>query len=582
MLLVIISFFGCAKKQIISDDLSAVISAFYLENQNEAVIDNVKKHDFFKADNYENVISKLIYAAALCEDQQIDSAYSIIINLNFDRNFKDLDFWYNSIYGLYLFRADSLTKSYSTLSKTTKFPNTDIRARALNKRIMARISLKLGDYRKGVEWLLLSTELFEKSGLPKSVGVNCKILGRYFMNSNNFTDALDCFNKAEKLFKQTNDSVELFYIYINLLDYYLEIDSLNNAEEYAHKSKEFSGNLEDYQMITLAYNNLGEIELKRGNLDKAKSYFFKTLTFGSNYTSAVTRKINTYSKLADIFKTENNLNLAQNYADSALLLLPISGYHRMKSRLYSQIAQINHNKSKEAFYLGLSNKYLDSAFISLSKTTKAFYEAKSEQVKTEMEFNDYKNSETRNKRIGLTLVIAVVAVLFTFYYNQSKRSKLLKILVDKNLKIIDEERKMNVLLNEKAKKKTSLRKNSQNAAIDKVFTDFICWLEADRNYSRNEINLETASREINTNREYLSRAISEQNLRFIDIVNKYRIDEIISIFTNPADKRNYLNLKFLATEVGFNSDSVFIEAFRRQTGMTPAQFRKSLYKNDNV
>ena len=38
-------------------------------------------------------------------------------------------------------------------------------------------------------------------------------------------------------------------------------------------------------------------------------------------------------------------------------------------------------------------------------------------------------------------------------------------------------------------------------------------------------------------------------------------------------------LMVLASEVGFNSNSVFIDAFRKVTGMTPTQFREHLNEN---
>ena len=94
-----------------------------------------------------------------------------------------------------------------------------------------------------------------------------------------------------------------------------------------------------------------------------------------------------------------------------------------------------------------------------------------------------------------------------------------------------------------------------------------------------DLTLEMASRELNTNREYLSRAISYHRAHFTDLVNKHRVQEVMKVFSTPADARNKLTLQVLATEVGFNSNSVFIDAFRKVTGMTPTQFREHLSEN---
>lgn len=579
---VIIFYFGCTENQKISDELSDAIDLFYQENENRSVIDSIEKYEFFKHNAYENQLSKIIYAGALCEYGKIDSARNFLISTPVDTANISLKFWFNSIYGLVLFRSDSIPKSFMFLTETLKNHHADIRALALNKRILARISFALSDYEKGIEWLLASNKLFKETGLKKSIGVNYKLLGRYYMIGNNFQDALESFNLAEKLFIEANDSCELFYIYNNFIDYNLKTANLTEAEQYAMRSYRFLTDSNDLQKITLIYNNLGEIEFKRGNFDKAKANFFKTLGFGNNYTSSVLRRINSYFQLSEIYKVENNTTLARKYADSARLLLPTSGYYRLKYKIYAQLSDVYKDEPIAIPFLKIATQYLDSANMSLTKATKSFYNAKNEQEKTETELKNLIYDQNRKKIIALAIIISVILILLIIHSQVRNRARLLKTLVEKNLKIIDEERKMNALLHQQIDNKRSSKRNHTNDSSNKLFDEFICWLESNKNFTRKDINLEMAVRELNTNRDYLSRAISEKNLRFNDIVNKHRVEEAITILANPDDKRNNYSLKFLASEVGFNSDSVFIEAFRRQTGMTPAQFRKTLYDNGNV
>ena len=582
ILTIIVFSFSCTENQYISDELTTAIDLFYLENQNKSVIDTIQKNNYFQNDLFENQLSKLIFAAALCENDKVDNARIILNSTPVDTANHELKFWFHSIYGLILFRSDSLVKSYSHLTKTLDYHKADIRALALNKRILARISLALSDYEKGIEWLLASNKLFRHAGLSKSIGVNYKILGRYYMIGRNFDEAHESFSYAEKLFAEAKDSSELFYIYNNFIDYYLRMDNVVEADKNAKLSSSLMTDSNDLQKITLMYNNSGEIEFKRGNFDSAKANFFKTLQFGTNYTSSVLRRINSYFFLSEIFKMENNPALAQKYANSARLLLPASGYHRLKYRIYKHLSDVYRDKPESVSYLKIATQYLDSANIALTKATKSFYKAINEQERVENELKNFKISENRKKIIGTAITLTILLILLFVYFQLRSRARLLKALVDKNLKIIDEERKMNALLNQQIDKKPSGRKNHSNGNSNKLFDEFISWLESNKNFTRKDINLEMAVRELNSNREYLSRAISEQNLRFNDIINKYRVQEAISIFANSEDNRRNYSLKFLASEVGFNSDSVFIEAFRRQTGMTPAQFRKSLYNSDNV
>lgn len=109
---------------------------------------------------------------------------------------------------------------------------------------------------------------------------------------------------------------------------------------------------------------------------------------------------------------------------------------------------------------------------------------------------------------------------------------------------------------------------------DLLFLEFKRWLEKDKKYLMPHQSLNYVSREIGTNRSYLSKAINQQGVRFTDLINKYRIQEIMQIFEDPEDPRNSKNLDEIAAEVGFLSKSVFFEAFRKETGLTPNQFRE--------
>lgn len=85
-----------------------------------------------------------------------------------------------------------------------------------------------------------------------------------------------------------------------------------------------------------------------------------------------------------------------------------------------------------------------------------------------------------------------------------------------------------------------------------------------------------AAREIGTNRSYLSKSINQHGVGFSEIINRYRIREVIKIFEDEDDERNNYTLPEIATVVGFHTKSVFYDSFRKETGMTPSQFRENI------
>ena len=159
------------------------------------------------------------------------------------------------------------------------------------------------------------------------------------------------------------------------------------------------------------------------------------------------------------------------------------------------------------------------------------------------------------------------------------RNKALRELVLKNMVLLEEQQKINDerwQQQNATKRKAKTPEDEERSKI--IFTDFVHWLADEENFRRNDLTLDLASKELNTNREYLSRAINDHQVNFNELVNKYRVQEVMMVFSTPADDRNKLTLQILATEVGFNSSSVFIEAFRKLTGMTPTQFRDNVSK----
>lgn len=75
--------------------------------------------------------------------------------------------------------------------------------------------------------------------------------------------------------------------------------------------------------------------------------------------------------------------------------------------------------------------------------------------------------------------------------------------------------------------------------------------------------------------KYLSQVINEKlNRNFYDYINGFRVESLITLLSDPAQAhRTVLDLAF---ESGFNSKTVFNASFRKMTGKTPTEFRKSL------
>lgn len=93
-------------------------------------------------------------------------------------------------------------------------------------------------------------------------------------------------------------------------------------------------------------------------------------------------------------------------------------------------------------------------------------------------------------------------------------------------------------------------------------------------YLEPSLILKTLAEKCNTNRSYLSQFINEKyNMNFNTFINELRINEAKLIL---ADKSTQIPLKELYLKLGYQSYSVFNDAFKKHVGVTPAFYLKTI------
>lgn len=94
-------------------------------------------------------------------------------------------------------------------------------------------------------------------------------------------------------------------------------------------------------------------------------------------------------------------------------------------------------------------------------------------------------------------------------------------------------------------------------------------------YLDSELTLPDLAAAANVTSHQVSQVLNGQlGQNFFTFINNYRIKHVKQLMSDP-DKDN-LAIVDLAFEVGFKSKSAFYTAFKNATGLTPAQYRKSL------
>ena len=121
-------------------------------------------------------------------------------------------------------------------------------------------------------------------------------------------------------------------------------------------------------------------------------------------------------------------------------------------------------------------------------------------------------------------------------------------------------------------RKSSLDEPGKQNIINKIMAE----LEKGKYYTDNLASLSELSKKISESPHHVSQVINEKlNKSFFELLATYRVEEAKRIISGDAGGR--LTIEEISDKVGYNSKTAFNNAFKRYTGTTPSEFRRSVH-----
>ncbi|MFY0689608.1 MAG: helix-turn-helix transcriptional regulator [Cyclobacteriaceae bacterium] len=105
-------------------------------------------------------------------------------------------------------------------------------------------------------------------------------------------------------------------------------------------------------------------------------------------------------------------------------------------------------------------------------------------------------------------------------------------------------------------------------------SQLLALMESERPYLNPDLKSKDLADHLDLNQKVFSQVINQSfNQNFFDFINTYRCEEVKKILQGPDEKITIIEAMY---QSGFNSKSSFNKEFKKLTGQTPSEFKKSL------
>ena len=478
-----------------------------------------------------------------------------------------------------------LNYSYKALKITEDENLNEYKAMILNN--IGGAYVNMGDYKKATENILLALRIFEQLENKPQVS-SCNInLGCLFIEIEEFDNGLKYMNKAFNLCKELEDTKKQSICLTNIGGVFKLQKKYNEALKNYDKSLELNIKNYDLSGISTDYSNIGSIKRELKLYKTASEYYNKSLEIRKQIGDK--RGIaSCYVNIAILETEMKKYDLAEEYCLKSIELFEQINElddQRAATDVLSNIYYIT-GKYKKSHDTHIKADIIKDSLFNVEKAEKIaqldekYLNEKLEKQNLVLKLeNDLQQTEIfQQKKLQniyfIAFVFAITAIILIIIQYR-KKNIAYKFLVLKNMDLLNKEKELKDI---KEQKNANKPNNNKTKVADNLKEDILYKLKQQfdnkKIFKIPDLTINKLAKEISTNRTYLSQTINDEfGKSFIDLINEYRIKEAIILFSNTKTNKE-LSIAGIAKEVGFNSVSSFIIAFKKYTGVTPSTFRQ--------
>ncbi|MBR1932287.1 MAG: helix-turn-helix domain-containing protein [Prevotella sp.] len=334
-------------------------------------------------------------------------------------------------------------------------------------------------------------------------------------------------------------------------------------------SKEIPDSTPDLAYVRLQYQAIEA--LQQGHYTEARQYFSEQLGVVTASWEPERDTLATYMGIAKTYELQQDYVQEAEYLDKALQLALANGIDDQAAGICKQLANsyqlMGNDEKQREYYLLYLQKKEDTHANQLANIAELNYlhELKKEEERATQMQEQQRRQQYLIIAIGIVLLVVLISALLLWRWNGQLRASNRR-LFEKNKQLMRAEAEESKL--RKSYNKQILqgeRKESLLFRIQELLDDpaTIC---------QQDYTLAQLAKQVESNTTYVSQVINEKyGMTFSNVLGSFRVKEACR---RMHDSQQYGNqtIEAFATSVGFKSRTAFINAFKRETGLTPSEY----------
>lgn len=493
---------------------------------------------------------------------------------------------------LHRLKNDDLALLYldSTITIAKKFNNLSLLADS--QMYKGNFYFLKGKYTQALPYYLNAREFSKKDSETYNI-INFNI-GLLKLELGNYKEAQNLFLDYSKYLEKEKQTKRLDYVScLYAIAYtYSKMSQIGASELYIKKGLNANNYVKDKEnycnlLLVSGINSFNQKKYKESliklekvsALQKQKNFNDQNLALSEFYIGKIFYKNNNLKYLEKFKVVDSIIIKSKNITSELRDVYPILiEYHKKNNDKEKQLLYVEHLLSVDS--LINNNKYNLSTEINKKYDTQNLINEKEALIS---------DLSSRNLRLYWLIGIVLFSLFVVIYFyvknkNKVKRYKskadfLLEKLSDLDRANQNKETIISPKIEELEKKKDNLKVTLNNDILNQIQIKLNAF-ENEKRFLDRKLNLEILSKELNTNRVYLSKVINElKGQNFSQYLNTLRINYIVNeLKTNPYLQK--YTITAIAEEAGFNNSESFTNAFKKITGTLPSYFLKALQEKE--